>query len=309
MSEYDRSAPSDFGSNLSSSLTSTLRFFRSVSNSSRKPARCTLTATGMPLYTARCTCPSDAAAIGSSSNESKTSSTGAPSSLPTISIAFAPPKPGTLSCRSRSTSMYSFSSTSVRVDTTCPSLTNVGPNLKRESRMNSAAAVFAAEAASGPPLAFEALSTLSAAEARNAQTSSVRFSADPCALLSHPASISSPVAASSAAVASPREKRSVRLITPTRLLTVRRYTDSSVHTSGSSRSHDSSTISFAASSRVRRRVRAEPTDRSAPRTASLFLWRRAGDAVTIGASASATTDAALTASNSASSDDTDSTAR
>ena len=175
--------------------------------------------------------------------------------------------------------------------------------------MNSAAAVFAAEAASGPPLAFEALSTLSAAEARNAQTSSVRFSADPCALLSHPASISSPVAASSAAVASPREKRSVRLITPTRLLTVRRYTDSSVHTSGSSRSHDSSTISFAASSRVRRRVRREPTDRSAPRTASLFLWRRAGDAVTIGAIASATTEAALTASNSASSDDTDSTAR
>ena len=33
-----------------------LRFLRSVSKSSLRPARCTLTATGVPLYTARCTC-------------------------------------------------------------------------------------------------------------------------------------------------------------------------------------------------------------------------------------------------------------
>mmetsp|Transcript_22709 Transcript_22709/g.73526 ORF Transcript_22709/g.73526 Transcript_22709/m.73526 type:complete len:224 (-) Transcript_22709:411-1082(-) len=221
MSAYDRSAPSDFGSNLSSSLTRTLRFFRSVSKSWRSPARCTLIATGLPLYIALWTWPSEAAAIGVKSNESKSSSTSLPSSSATMALAFAPSNPGTRSCRSCSTWMYSFSSKSDRVEMTCPSLTKVGPRRKSESRMYSAAAVLAADTSSAVPFVLRALSTLSAAEPRKAQTSVVRLSAEPCALDSHPASIASPASSSrSAFLASPRDSRSVRPMSPTRFPTV-----------------------------------------------------------------------------------------
>jgi hypothetical protein len=51
-----------------------------------------------------------------------------------------------------------------------PSLTNVGPRRKSESRMYSAAAVFAADTSSSVPVVLRALSTLSAADPRKAHT-------------------------------------------------------------------------------------------------------------------------------------------
>ena len=99
--------------------------------------------------------------MGTFSNESKSSLIGLPNSFSMIAIARSPPKPGTLSCRSLSTSMYSFSTTSVRVEMTWPNLTKVGPRRKRPSRMNSAAAVFAALTSASVPFVLPALTTLS----------------------------------------------------------------------------------------------------------------------------------------------------
>ena len=93
----ERSAPSDFGSNLSSSFASTFKFLRSVSKSALRPARCTFTATGLPLYVARWTWPRDAVAIGTFSKVSKIWPIGLPNSVSMIETARSPPKPGTLS--------------------------------------------------------------------------------------------------------------------------------------------------------------------------------------------------------------------
>mmetsp|Transcript_32852 Transcript_32852/g.56166 ORF Transcript_32852/g.56166 Transcript_32852/m.56166 type:complete len:347 (-) Transcript_32852:2-1042(-) len=295
MSAYERSAPSDLGSNLSSSLTRTLRFFRSVSKSSLSPARCTLTATGLPLYTARCTWPRDAAAIGVLSKESKRVSIGAPSSASMIATALSPPKPGTLSCRSLSTSMYSLSSTSVRVEMTWPSLTNVGPRRNSPSRINSAASVFAADTASSPPLVLPALRTLSAHLARNFHTSRVLFRADPCPRCCQPASMSS-ASASSSAVARPTEKRSAFHMTPRTSLTAVRLLSPSSQISGSSRSHVSSTIPFASSCSTRA-IPKKPLIRRPTRRARDTLF---GFASSTGENSRATSVAALTLSNSAS---------
>lgn len=54
METQSRSAPSVLGSNLSRSSASFLRFLRSTSNSSLRPALCTLMATFFPLYVAGC---------------------------------------------------------------------------------------------------------------------------------------------------------------------------------------------------------------------------------------------------------------
>ena len=309
MSAYERSAPSDFGSNLSSSLTSTLRFLRSVSKSSLSPARCTLTATGDPLYTARCTCPSDAAAIGSVSNESKTSSTGLPSSCAMIALAFSPPKPGTLSCRSLSTSVYSFSSRSSRVETTCPSLTNVGPSWKSPSRINSAASVFCALISSSVrSLPFRALTILRPHLPRKPKVSSVRLNAEPCALLSQPSSIRSPAldwsAGPSPTTSLPgNEKRTARRMELLSRLIAPFLASSSVQISGSSTSHASSSRAAASVSTAFFMRMSIHTPLNAPTTRSRLRCTLGGAVVvTKGASSCAACAAALTDSNSSSSD-------
>mmetsp|Transcript_2744 Transcript_2744/g.11287 ORF Transcript_2744/g.11287 Transcript_2744/m.11287 type:complete len:307 (+) Transcript_2744:2173-3093(+) len=188
MAAHSRSAPSLFGSILSSRTASFFRFLRSTSKSSLRFARCTLTATSRPSFrVARCTCPSDAAASGSSEKEEKISSIGLPSSLATISLARDPENPGTSSWRDLRALTNSGLSTSVRVEMTCPSLTNVGPRRRRPSRTNSAAATFF----SVSPLLF-ALSTLITLRSAKPQTSTFRLKDERAPRCSHPFSRTSP---------------------------------------------------------------------------------------------------------------------
>eukprot|EP00966_Prymnesium_polylepis_P312979 7232512-Prymnesium_polylepis.2 len=100
------------------------------------PARCILTATGVPLYTARCTCPSEAPASGVSSNESNGS--GVPSSASSSSRTRDPDTHGTAVCSDSSASQYAGCSRSLREEKTCPSLIIVGPRLSRPSRTHAA---------------------------------------------------------------------------------------------------------------------------------------------------------------------------
>lgn len=56
MATQSRAAPSDLGSRFCSHCASTRTFFRSMSNRSLSPGRCTLTTTRWPFKRARCTC-------------------------------------------------------------------------------------------------------------------------------------------------------------------------------------------------------------------------------------------------------------
>mmetsp|Transcript_19514 Transcript_19514/g.58048 ORF Transcript_19514/g.58048 Transcript_19514/m.58048 type:complete len:260 (+) Transcript_19514:898-1677(+) len=160
----------------------------------RSEGRCTLTATRVPfLSVPRCTWPSEAAAMGSGENSEKISSTeAAPSSDATICFAFSPLKAGTSSCSDFSTSMYSGGNTSVRVESTWPSFTNVGPSVRSLSRAKVAAAVLS----SLVPL--RAFRTLKAQEARARQTSMLRRSELDLPRFSQPASSTSPSTSSMA---------------------------------------------------------------------------------------------------------------
>mmetsp|Transcript_22532 Transcript_22532/g.72493 ORF Transcript_22532/g.72493 Transcript_22532/m.72493 type:complete len:264 (-) Transcript_22532:2-793(-) len=131
------------------------------------------------------TCPKDAAATGSSSKSAKISDTSFTfSSSATICFARAPENAGTSSCNDFKTSTYSFSTTSVLVERTCPNFTNVGPNCSNESRAKTAAAVF-----SSLVLAFNTLKTHSASFR---QTPKLRRSELRWPTCSHPASNKSP---------------------------------------------------------------------------------------------------------------------
>mmetsp|Transcript_3706 Transcript_3706/g.8050 ORF Transcript_3706/g.8050 Transcript_3706/m.8050 type:complete len:265 (-) Transcript_3706:68-862(-) len=231
---------------------------------------------------------------------------GLPSSFSMMATARSPPKPGTLSCRSLSTLMYSFSTTSVRVEITWPSLTKVGPRVKSPSRMNSAAAVLAALTASGPPLALRALSTRRPARARKLHTSVVRLNAELLPRCCQPDSMSLlSSCASSSSEERPMKLRSVFHIrlrsSPTAAL--KRF--SSVHTSGSSTSHESSTSSSAASFTAPPSPTTERAERQAPRIRSPLRSLDACWSAAVGrasASAVATWLAAFTLSNSSSSE-------
>mmetsp|Transcript_34702 Transcript_34702/g.70184 ORF Transcript_34702/g.70184 Transcript_34702/m.70184 type:complete len:315 (+) Transcript_34702:2296-3240(+) len=153
-------------------------------------------ATFLPLYVAVWTCPSDAAASGSAEKSLKTSSHGFPNSLETISLALAPLNPGTSSCNVLRTSVYSTGRTSVRVDTTWPSFTNVGPSRSKPSRIKVAASILAASISSSVAVpsfrSLRGLSTLKTHLRANFHTSALRRRAEELPRVSQPRSSSSP---------------------------------------------------------------------------------------------------------------------
>ncbi len=98
--------------------------------------RWTLTATFVPsCSTARCTCPSDAAASGFGSNSAYSSSGGAPSSAMITSRTCSYGKGGTSFCSLSSSVRHSSGSTLAWLETICPSLTYVGPSFSIRMRV------------------------------------------------------------------------------------------------------------------------------------------------------------------------------
>mmetsp|Transcript_2324 Transcript_2324/g.6529 ORF Transcript_2324/g.6529 Transcript_2324/m.6529 type:complete len:285 (-) Transcript_2324:197-1051(-) len=241
---YDRSAPSDLGSTESSNSHNFLKFLRSVAKSSLSPALWTLTATFWPFFfrVPRWTWPSDAAAIGSLLKSLKTSSTeDTPSSFATMDAARSPEKAGTSSCSDLSTSMYSAGRTSVLVDKTCPSLTNVGPNVNNRSRAKVAAAVLSSE---DPFLAF---STLNAHRASAFHTSKFLLREPRPPRFSQPFSSISPSIMSAAVADLPVGPLTDDLMSRLSSPLVSSFFSSSKHSgSGSMTSHSSSTNSVTA---------------------------------------------------------------
>mmetsp|Transcript_31513 Transcript_31513/g.121989 ORF Transcript_31513/g.121989 Transcript_31513/m.121989 type:complete len:279 (-) Transcript_31513:570-1406(-) len=112
-----------------------------------------------------------------------------PSSVSTISTAFFPSKPGTLSWSTLSSVTYSVGRTSTLVDKSCPSLMNVGPSFKSPSLRRLAFSFRMDEIFS---LSFSRRSASSANNTRtkNIQISKVRNHAFDFPLLAHPTSIS-----------------------------------------------------------------------------------------------------------------------
>lgn len=88
---------------LSSTSATNPSVSKSISNSSLRPGRCTLTTTWAPLCsTARCTWPRDAAAMGLRSNRANIWSTGRPRSASITATALSAENAGTRSCRRES---------------------------------------------------------------------------------------------------------------------------------------------------------------------------------------------------------------
>src|SRR5882762_9818868 len=94
-----------------------------------------LTAASVPPgSTARCTCATDALAMGSASNFSKTFATGSPNARSTSASASSPGNGGTRSCSFASSSARSAGRRSRRVESTWPNLTNIGPSASSARR-------------------------------------------------------------------------------------------------------------------------------------------------------------------------------
>ena len=96
------------------------------------PGRNTFTATSRStpwvfFNLAKCTWAIDALAMGVRSNWLKISSTGRPKARSIDATATSEGKGGTWSCSLASSSAMSLGSRSRRVDSTCPSLTKIGP--------------------------------------------------------------------------------------------------------------------------------------------------------------------------------------
>ena len=119
---------------------------------SRMSGRCTLTATSRPSRSvARCTCPSDAAAIGSASNGSNPFDSRTPKLL--LERSARRPRTKTArrsSCSRPSASRYGGGSRSARVDSSCPSLMNAGPSRSRSAGSSSGAGAPSADGSSSP---------------------------------------------------------------------------------------------------------------------------------------------------------------
>jgi hypothetical protein len=73
----------------------TRTFFRSTSKSSLRPGRCTFTTTRLPRSLAKCTWPSEAAAMGLNLNSSKIASTGCLKARSIVALTAPPPNGGT----------------------------------------------------------------------------------------------------------------------------------------------------------------------------------------------------------------------
>ena len=90
---------------------------------------------------ARWTCPMVAAANARSSNQEKTSESGADSEDSNSARIASNATGGTASCSLRSSSTSSLGSSSGRVDATCPSFMNDGPRSSSTIRMRSGQAI------------------------------------------------------------------------------------------------------------------------------------------------------------------------
>ncbi len=111
----------------------------SLCTSSAMFGRCTLTTTSRPSRsTARCTWPSDAAAIGFDSKSWNSFEIRTFSSSSMIRSTSANENGSTLSCSDSSAEMYSGGTTSGRVETTWPNFTYVGP-ISFNARANASA--------------------------------------------------------------------------------------------------------------------------------------------------------------------------
>ena len=105
--------------------------FRSNATSSSSFGRRTLTATTRPsLSLARCTCATDADAIGTCEISANTSSGRLPSSARNVRSTSSHGKGPTLSCSVSSSAMRCGGNRSGRVDMICPTLTNVAPSAR-----------------------------------------------------------------------------------------------------------------------------------------------------------------------------------
>src|SRR6267143_4013656 len=94
-----------------------------------------LTAASVPPgSTARCTCATDALAMGRASNFSKTFATGLPNARSTSASASSPGNGGTRSCSFASSSARSAGKRSRRVESTWPNLTKIGPSASSARR-------------------------------------------------------------------------------------------------------------------------------------------------------------------------------
>mmetsp|Transcript_23464 Transcript_23464/g.61263 ORF Transcript_23464/g.61263 Transcript_23464/m.61263 type:complete len:201 (-) Transcript_23464:189-791(-) len=158
-----------------------------------------------------------------------------------MEAALSPLNAGTSSCKDFNTSMYSAGRTSVLVDKTWPSLTNVGPNVNNLSLAKVAAAVLSSE---DPFLAFR---TLNAHRANAFHTSKFLLREPLPPRFSHPFSNISPSMMSAAVADLPvgpdTDDRINRLNSPL----VSSFFSSSKHSgSGSMTSHSSSTNSVTA---------------------------------------------------------------
>ena len=90
--------------------------------------RSTFTATGVPSKSsAKCTCATEALAIGVRSKELNTASTGLPYRRARVASTCSDGNGGTLSCSFASSSAMSARIRSRRVDSICPNLTKIGP--------------------------------------------------------------------------------------------------------------------------------------------------------------------------------------
>mmetsp|Transcript_6079 Transcript_6079/g.14714 ORF Transcript_6079/g.14714 Transcript_6079/m.14714 type:complete len:456 (-) Transcript_6079:43-1410(-) len=143
-------------------------FLQSISKSSLSPGRWIFTTTFFPPISARCTCPREAAAMGSGSKESKVSSMVAPRLSSTVRRAVSQSKGGTLSCSFSSSFTNSGASTSTRVENCCPILMKVGPRRTSCSRSQTASSVLRALTAAGVIPSFPKVNFFPRRKYRNA---------------------------------------------------------------------------------------------------------------------------------------------
>ncbi len=115
---------------------------RSASTTSRMPGRRTFSTTAVPSSSqARCACASDAAASGSGSSRAKMFSGASPRSSINCGRMASYGNAGTAFCNRLSSAIHSGGSRSMRVASTCPSLTKVGPSASSARRRRSGGSI------------------------------------------------------------------------------------------------------------------------------------------------------------------------
>jgi len=132
-----------------------------------------------------------------------------------MDLTRSPENPGTLSWRVLSTLVYSGGRTSVRVDTTWPNLTKLGPNINNPLRIKTAASTLAASISSSVAspffLIFLGFNTRNTQLSANFHTSALRRMAEELPRASHPSSSNSPSGTGSLGF---REAMSLKISSP-----------------------------------------------------------------------------------------------